>query len=78
MLGSNFGQQHHPAWSLNLLANPEAVVQIGAERRPVTARTAGPEERARLWPRLVDLYADFATYQAWTDREIPVVVLRPR
>jgi hypothetical protein len=37
-----------------------------------------PDERAVLWPRLVDLYADFAKYQKWTDREIPVVVLEPR
>ena len=42
------------------------------------ARVASPEERAALWPRLVELYADFETYQTWTDREIPVVVLEPR
>jgi hypothetical protein len=35
------------------------------------------DERARLWPKLVELYADFDNYQSWTDREIPVVVLRP-
>jgi len=45
---------------------------------PVRARVAGPDERAELWPRLVELYADFAKYQAWTEREIPVVVLSPR
>lgn len=78
LVASQGGRADDPMWYRNLQANPEAVVQIGAERRPVTARTAGPEERARLWPRLVDLYADFATYQAWTDREIPVVVLDPR
>jgi hypothetical protein len=44
----------------------------------VRAVTAGPDERARLWPNLVELYADFDTYQSWTDREIPVVVLHPR
>src|SRR5690606_1491878 len=36
---------------------------------PVRARTATPAERERLWPRLVDLYADFGTYQAWTERD---------
>ena len=40
------------------------------------ARTATPDERDELWPRLVDLYADFENYQRWTDREIPVVMLR--
>ena len=42
------------------------------------ARVADADERAELWPRLVELYADFAVYQAVTDREIPVVVLEPR
>ena len=42
------------------------------------ARTTTADERAALWPRLVELYADFAKYQKWTDREIPVVVLEPR
>jgi hypothetical protein len=42
------------------------------------ARTADPAERAVLWPRLVELYSDYDSYQSWTDREIPVVVLEPR
>jgi deazaflavin-dependent oxidoreductase (nitroreductase family) len=42
------------------------------------ARVADPDERAELWPRLVDLYADYDSYQSWTDRVIPVVVLEPR
>jgi F420H(2)-dependent quinone reductase len=40
--------------------------------------TASPDERTRLWPKLVELYADFDNYQNWTDREIPVVMLKPR
>jgi hypothetical protein len=44
----------------------------------VRARVASAEEKAGLWPRLVELYADFASYQAWTEREIPVVILEPR
>jgi hypothetical protein len=63
----------------NLVASPETTVRIKREgHRPVRARVAGPEERAQLWPRLIELYADFAKYAAWTDREIPVVVLEPR
>ena len=37
-----------------------------------------PQERSALWPRLVDLYSDYDSYQSWTDREIPVVLLEPR
>jgi deazaflavin-dependent oxidoreductase (nitroreductase family) len=78
VVASQGGLPDNPQWYHNLCATPEATVQIRRERRPVLARTAGPEERAALWPRLVDLYADFASYQAWTEREIPVVILTPR
>jgi deazaflavin-dependent oxidoreductase (nitroreductase family) len=67
-----------PAVVPQSLANPDSYIEIGAERRAVHAVTPGPDERARLWPKLVELYADFDNYQSWTDREIPVVVLRPR
>lgn len=78
MVASQGGRPEHPQWYRNLVAGPEVTIRIGRERRPVCARTARPEEKARLWPGLVELYADFASYQSWTDREIPVVVLSPR
>lgn len=78
VVASQGGLPKDPQWFRNLVASPDTQVQIGAELRRVRARTAGPDERSALWPRLVELYADFATYQSWTDREIPVVVLEPR
>jgi F420H(2)-dependent quinone reductase len=78
IVASQGGLPKNPQWFANLLARPQAVVRLrrtGA--RPVRARVAGPEERAALWPRLVELYADFAKYATWTDREIPVLVLEP-
>ena len=42
------------------------------------AVTAGPDERARLWQKLVELHADSDNYRSWADREIPVVVPKPR
>lgn len=78
VVASQAGRARHPLWFGNLEAEPRATVQVRRERVPVRARTAGPEERAALWPRLVDLYADYDSYQSWTDREIPVVVLEPR
>src|ERR1700751_2762379 len=53
VVGSNFGQSRHPAWSANLLANPHATVQIHTERKDVKARLASEEEKAALWPRLL-------------------------
>ncbi len=79
IVGSQGGLPKHPQWFHNLVAHPDTTVAVPKERgRAVRARVAGPQERAALWPRLVDLYADFDSYQAWTDREIPVVVLEPR
>jgi F420H(2)-dependent quinone reductase len=77
VVASQAGRPEHPMWYLNLLANPEVTVQIRNRRRPMRARVAEPEERAALWPKLVDLYADYDSYQSWTDRVIPVVVLEP-
>lgn len=78
IVASQGGRAEHPQWFRNLVATAEAFVEIGRERRPVRAVVADAEQRARLWPRLVELYADFDTYQSWADREIPVVVLQPR
>lgn len=79
IVGSQGGMPKHPQWYSNLKAQPETFVRVkGRGAIPVQARVASPAEREELWPRLVDLYADFAKYQAWTDREIPVVILSPR
>lgn len=78
VVASQGGLPSDPQWYRNLLARPDTHVQIGATRHPVRARRSGPDERERLWPLLVEAYADFDTYQAWTERDIPVVVLEPR
>jgi len=79
VVASQGGLPKNPQWYPNLLAGPDTRVSLKGERhRPVRAREATAEERAELWPRLVELYADFAKYARWTDREIPVVVLEPR
>ena len=78
VVASQAGRAEHPMWYLNVLANPEVVVHVGNQRRPMRARVTEADERALLWPKLVDLYADYDSYQSWTDRVIPVVVLDPR
>lgn len=77
VVASQGGLPRHPQWYFNILANPEVTVQVRREVRPMRARTATAEEREELWPRLVDLYADFESYQSWTDRVIPVVICEP-
>ncbi|WP_141014558.1 nitroreductase family deazaflavin-dependent oxidoreductase [Nocardioides sambongensis] len=79
VVGSQGGLPKHPQWYHNLRAHPDTTIHLKGERgRRVRARVADAEERAALWPRLVDVYADFDNYQSWTDREIPVVILEPR
>jgi deazaflavin-dependent oxidoreductase (nitroreductase family) len=77
VVASKGGAPAHPAWYLNLQANPEVRVQVKAEKFSAHAYTAGAEERAALWPMMVGIYAPYEQYQAKTDRQIPVVLLRP-
>ncbi len=79
IVASQGGLPRNPQWYANLRDHPETSGRIKGEgRRAVRARTATPDEREALWPRLVDLYADFEKYQSWTERTIPVVLLGPR
>jgi deazaflavin-dependent oxidoreductase (nitroreductase family) len=78
VVASQAGRPENPMWFGNLIADPDAVVQVGRARRPVRARVAEGPERARLWEELVALYPDYDSYQSWTERVIPVVVLEPR
>jgi F420H(2)-dependent quinone reductase len=78
LVASKGGHPRSPAWFHNLVANPETTIQVGSERRAVRARVATSEERARLWPEVVELYSGYRDYQERTDREIPLVILEPR
>ena len=78
VIASKGGSPKHPAWYLNLVANPDTVVQVGRRRIPVRARTAAGAERTRLWKQAVRTYRGYTGYQRRTEREIPVVVLEPR
>ena len=75
VIGSNSGATTHPAWNLNLLANPVGQVQVGPDHYTIRARIAEGEERARLWQQMVAIYPPYAKYQEATTRKIPVVVL---
>ena len=77
VIASVGGAPKHPAWYLNLLANPTATIEVGRRKLAVSATTASAEERARLWPLAVQMYSGYDDYQAKTSREIPVVILAP-
>ena len=71
------GDDRHPAWYLNLLANPEVRVTIAGSTRTMVARIATEEERADLWPQIISVFEGYARYQKRTERPIPVVILEP-
>jgi deazaflavin-dependent oxidoreductase (nitroreductase family) len=60
------------------VAHPDTTVQIASRHLAVRARIANSEERARLWPKAVEVYPGYETYRRRTDREIPLVILEPR
>jgi deazaflavin-dependent oxidoreductase (nitroreductase family) len=77
IVASKGGSHRHPAWWLNLRENPRTTVQVGSRHREVVARQATVDEKERLWPRLVEIWPDYETYQRRTSRDIPVIVLSP-
>jgi deazaflavin-dependent oxidoreductase (nitroreductase family) len=76
VVASKGGAPAHPAWYLNLEANPKVKVQVKADKFTAQAHTANAQERAALWPEMVEIYGPYADYQKKTDRQIPIVVLR--
>jgi deazaflavin-dependent oxidoreductase (nitroreductase family) len=77
VIASKGGIDRHPAWYLNLMANPEIDAWWKGKKRHVRARDATDEERGRLWPMMVEVYPPYEDYQRRTERQIPVVVLEP-
>ncbi len=76
VVASKGGAPNHPAWYLNLAANPDVEVQVRADKFRARAHTAAGQERKQLWEKMVGIYAPYMQYQQKTEREIPVVVLR--
>jgi F420H(2)-dependent quinone reductase len=75
VVGSKGGSPRHPDWYLNLIADPDADIQVGGERRPVRGRAATAEEAERLWPMVLERAPVYGKYRAKTSREIPLVLL---
>lgn len=78
LVASKGGAPDHPGWYLNLVAHPDATVQVKGDVYDVRARTAEGEERSALWDLMLEQWPDYDDYQARTDREIPVIVLERR
>jgi deazaflavin-dependent oxidoreductase (nitroreductase family) len=77
VVASMGGAPKHPVWYHNLKTNSHVELQDGSTRRDYTAREVTGDEKAVWWERAVETWPDYATYQARTDRQIPVFVLEP-
>jgi deazaflavin-dependent oxidoreductase (nitroreductase family) len=75
IVASKGGDAKHPAWYLNLVAQPSVEVQVAADKFSAKARTAVAKERVELWKLMTKIWPAYADYQNKTSREIPVVVL---
>jgi deazaflavin-dependent oxidoreductase (nitroreductase family) len=77
IVASKGGIEKHPAWYLNLMADPETNAWWKGRKRRVHAREAEGDERERLWKLMVGVYPPYDDYQRRTERQIPVIVLEP-
>ncbi|TFD48661.1 nitroreductase family deazaflavin-dependent oxidoreductase [Cryobacterium sp. Hh11] len=78
LVASKGGDDRHPFWYSNLVAQPDVDLTIRGVTRPFRARTATSAEKAALWPRIVAAYPGYGAYQGRTERDIPVVICEPR
>lgn len=75
IFASKGGAPTNPDWYHNLVANPNARIEVGTETFDVVARIARGDERTEIWERQKRESPGFADYERKTSREIPVVVL---
>jgi deazaflavin-dependent oxidoreductase (nitroreductase family) len=75
VVASTGGAAENPAWYLNLVADPEVELQVGAATFRARAHTAGRDEKPPLWELMASIWPDYDKYQAKTEREIPVITL---
>jgi deazaflavin-dependent oxidoreductase (nitroreductase family) len=79
LVASRGGDDHHPAWFLNLRDNPDVTASIqGGPTQKMRAEVVDAETRARVWPLIASTHRNYAGYQKKTQREIPLVALTPR
>ena len=73
---SKGGADSHPAWYLNLIAQDQVEFQIATQAFRGTWREPEGAEREKVWNFMVDCFPFYADYQGWTDRVIPLVMMK--
>ena len=75
VFASKAGAPTNPDWFHKLVATPEVTVELGSERFGARAVVLEGAERDRVYEAHAAEFANFADYQAATDRVIPVILL---
>lgn len=76
---SKGGAPDNPLWYANLVAHPEATIEIGSETVEVTAQEVTGDDYANAWSRFTARSGAFARYREKAgDRHIPVIRLERR
>ena len=77
LVGSNFGGEHHPAWTSNLLAHPEAVITIAGERIPVhTELLQDADRKAEVYAQFEQISQAYTAYRDRTSRDLRIFAVR--
>lgn len=77
VVGSNFGREKHPAWTGNLIANPDVEVDAGRGTQRVVAHLLSTDEKSERWPQLVEAWPAYDDYLEVSGRDLRVFHLRP-
>ena len=78
IVGSNFGREKHPAWTANLIANPDTEIWFRGKNTKVHAHQLSAEEKAEIWPQLVAFWPNYDVYVERSGRDLRVFRLDPR
>jgi deazaflavin-dependent oxidoreductase (nitroreductase family) len=72
VVASNFGQERHPAWSYNLMAEPRATMTVHGKDRTVDCQLLTPEQKATIWPELTKVWPPYDRYAERSGRDLRV------
>lgn len=78
VVGSNGGKPHHPSWVYNLQSHPQVSMHVHNRHLPATAEVAEVDKRQELWDRLLAIAPFYARFARRTQRDIPLIILRPQ
>lgn len=78
IVASKGGAEDHPDWYLNMMAKPEVEVEKNGKTTAMIATVATDEQKTAMWPEIVAAYKGYGSYQRKTERNIPVLLLKPK